>query len=124
MRDYPAYRKMAIRYWERRRLFFNLALVLPAAVGYVFTAGMSAYDERTRILGTGAVILLFLVSAIGANVCYTFSYAVEFIFGSDDQLSRWFRYGRHVTFFSGTLFAMILALMGGRNIGLMEYYYK
>jgi hypothetical protein len=35
MRDFPAFRASAIRYWEKRRIFYNLALILPALIGYM-----------------------------------------------------------------------------------------
>ena len=68
--------------------------------------------------------MLFILSAIGANVCYSFAYALEFLFGSDDPASRWLRFGRNVAFISGLILAMLLAAVGGRNIALMEYLYS
>lgn len=42
MRDYDAFRKTAIRYWERRRIFYNLALIFPALFGYcIFRRSLS-----------------------------------------------------------------------------------
>lgn len=67
---------------------------------------------------------LFILSALGANICYTFAYALEFLVGSDDLESRWRKFGRTTAFVLGTIFAMLLALIGGRNIALMEYYYR
>ena len=64
------------------------------------------------------------MSAFGANVCYSFAYALEFLFGSDEPTSRWMRFGRTGTFVAGVLFAMLLALIGGRNIAGMEYYIR
>ena len=63
----------------------------------------------------------FLFSAIGANVCFTFAYSLEFLFGSDVPESRWSRWGRTVVLVSGTLFAMVLAFYGGANIACVQY---
>lgn len=124
MRDYPAFKKTAIRYWERRRIFYNLALILPTLFGYGLFAGVSAGVGDQRHLSPGVVIVLFLVSAIGANVCYSFGYALEFLFGSDAPESRWLRFWRPLLIVLGTLFAMLLALVGGRNIAAMEYSFR
>jgi hypothetical protein len=121
MRDYPAFRKTAIRYWERRRIFYNLALILPTLFGYGLFAGVSVGVGDQRHLSTSTVITLFVVSAIGANACYSFGYALEFLFGSDAPDSRWLRFWRPLLIVLGTLFAMLLALVGGRNIAAIEY---
>jgi hypothetical protein len=122
MRDFHAFRKTAVRYWERRRIIYNVALVLPALVGYGLTDTLNWVGDPHRT-HYSFIIPLFLVSAIGANVCYSFSYALEFIFGSDDPTSRWLRFGRTAAFVCGVLFAMLLALIGGRNIADMEWHY-
>ena len=124
MRDYDSYRKTAIRYWERRRIVYNLALILPALFGYIIVAGVSAGVGDLRRLGTGAVLALFLVSALGANACYSLAYALEFLFGNDAPDSRWLRFWRPLLIVLGTLFSMLLALIGGRNIAVMEYSFR
>ena len=121
MRDFHAFRHTAVRYWERRRIIYNLALVPPALFGYMLTAG-TAYVGDPHPTLYRFLLLWFLLSAIGANVCYSFSYALEFLFGSDDPTSRWLRFGRTTAFAGGVLFGMFLALIGGRNIAMMEYY--
>ena len=115
MHDYATFKHTAIRYWERRRIFYNLALVPPAFVGYVVTAGF-IYATDPDAAHYGRVLWLFVLSAFGANVCYSFAYALEFLFGSDDPASWWLRFGRSVAFYAGVVFAMLLALFGGRDI--------
>jgi len=123
MRDYRAFRQSAVRYWERRRIIYNIALVPPSFFSYMLAAGViSVGDERP--LHHYYVLFLFIVSALGANICYTFSYALEFLFGSDDPESRWLRLGRSAAFCSGLVFSILLSLVGGRNIAFMEFYYK
>ena len=121
MRDYYAFRHTAIRYWERRRILYNLALVPPAFLGYMVSAAVAhAGDPHESYVAY--VLALFALAALGANVCYSFAYALEFFFGSDDPTSRWLRYGRTSFFIAGVLFAMLLSLIGGRDIALSEFY--
>jgi hypothetical protein len=122
MRDFQAFRKSAVRYWERRRIIYNVALVIPAFIGYALTDTLNWVGDPHRT-HYEFVIPVLLLSAVGANICYSFSYALEFFFGSDDPISRWQRYGRTATFVFGVLFAMLLALIGGRNIADMEWHY-
>ena len=124
MSDYKAYKKLAIRYWEWRRIFYNLALILPAFLGSGLSAGISAGIEDQRRLSTGVVAVLFLLSAFGANLCYSFGYALEFLFGGNAPESRWQRFWRPVLIVLGTLFAMLLAIFGGRNIAWLEYSFR
>ncbi len=92
MRDFHAFRRSAVRYWERRRIIYNAALTLPALVGYKLTDTLNWVGDPHETHYAN-VIPLFLVSAVGANVCYSFAYAQEFVFGSDDPASRWLRSG-------------------------------
>lgn len=94
MHDFATYRKSAIRYWERKRIAYNLALVLPAFLGYGLAAGVSAGVGDQPHHGWGAVLFLFVLSAIGANACFSLGYALEFLFGSDSPDSRWPRFWR------------------------------
>jgi hypothetical protein len=122
MRDYHAFRHTAIRYWERRRIIYNLALLLPAWLSYglMDTLNYVGDPHRTHY---SFILPLFALSAVGANICYTFAYALEFLLGSDEPTSRWMRYGRTTAFVGGVLFAMLLALIGGWNIAQMEWHY-
>jgi hypothetical protein len=120
MHDHPAFRKATIRYWERRRIIYNLALVPPAFVGYGLadTFNWVGDPHKTHY---GFVIFWLAMSAFGANICYSFAYALEFLFGCDTPKSRWLRFGRTSAFVGGVLVAILLALIGGRNIANMEY---
>src|SRR5204863_8188833 len=48
MRDCVAFKKAAIRYWERRRAIYNLALLLPALFGYTFSDTMNWVGDPHR----------------------------------------------------------------------------
>ena len=123
MHDYHDFRHAAIRYWERRRAIYNVALLPPSALAYMLTAGVSRASDDYG-WHPYRVLLLFLLSALGANICYTFAYALEFLFGSEDPASRWLRFGRSTAFASGLVFAVLLAAIAGRNIALMEFYFR
>ena len=62
------------------------------------------------------VLIALAFSATCANVCYSFCYAMEFIYGSDDPQSLWQKSERKIAFVSGTVFSMILSAIGGGNI--------
>jgi len=81
-----------------------------------------AYGGDPHKTHYGLVLWWFALSALGANICYSFAYVVEFLFGSDDPKSRWLRFGRTTAFVGGVVFGILLALVGGRNIATMEYY--
>ena len=123
MRDYHAFRKTAIRYWERRRIIYNVALVPPSGLTYMLGAAVARVGDDYG-WHPYYVVVLFAMSALGANICYSFAYVLEFFFGSDDPSSRWLRFGRTTVFVTGLLFSMLLALVGGRNISLIEFYYR
>ena len=123
VREWNAIHRSAIRYWERRRIVYNIALVPPAVLTYVLAAGvMAAGDERQ--MHPFYAVLWFGLSALAANVCFTFCYALEFIFGGDNPGSRWIRIGRPLAFGSGLLLGLMLSILGGRNIAWMEFSHR
>jgi hypothetical protein len=122
MHDYHAFRNTAIRYWERRRIFYNLALLPPAVFSYGFVDTMNWVGDAHET-HYSYILPLFALSALGANICYTFAYTLEFLFGSDDPTSRWMHSGRTTAFVGGLVFSILLALIGGRNIAMMAWYY-
>ena len=79
MRDYHAFKLAAIRYWERRRVIYNLALLLPAWFGYRFAdtlnwVGGSQDSLRIRssvVCGVRARCehLLLVCLCTGVSVC-------------------------------------------------------
>jgi uncharacterized membrane protein YfcA len=120
--DYRAYKSSTIRYWERRRIFYNLALVLPAFISYMAGAALAHAGDPHKTYFS-YVLGLFVLYALGANVCYSFAYVLEFFLWSEDARSRWLRFGRTSVFVIGILLGMFLAVLGGANIAQMEFYY-
>jgi hypothetical protein len=121
MRDFQAWKKKTIRYWERRRLAYNLLLIPPAFFGWGLVGSVSAAGGDQEHLTTVDVLALFFFCAIAANVCYSLVYVLEFIFGSEDPQQRWNAHGRNAIFIAGVLLSILLALMGGRNIAIAQY---
>lgn len=124
MLDHHPFTRTAIRYWERRRILYNLALVPPSLFSYGIAAAINNAGDEPYNLQLSYPLFLFALSALGANICYSFAYALEFIFGSDDPTSRWLRFGRTSVLVAGIVFAMLLAFLGGINIAGMEFYYE
>jgi hypothetical protein len=123
VRDYSAFRGSAIRYWEWRRLFYNAALVLPALIGYAVTDVVNHVGDGHNS-DNARLFVWFVLAAVGANICYTFAYALEFLFGKDEPTSWWFKYGRTLVFCGGLILAILLAFLGGRNIANLDFYHE
>ena len=123
IRDFPPFKRTAIRYWEKRRIVYNIALVPPALLGFLFSDNLNYVGDPHRI-DYAYVSMWFALSALGANISYSFAYAMEFLFGRDDPVSWWMMYGRSLIFVGGVLSAMLLALIGGYNIAVMDYFHQ
>jgi hypothetical protein len=123
MNDATANKRSTICYWEWRRLIYNLLLVPPALVGYFVSVGSRGGMWE---IGPQYFYLLFrlAVAALEANICYSFVYALEFLFGSEKPDSRWQRFGRMTVFVAGVLLAVCLALRGGYDIGEMAFFHR
>ena len=108
MHDFLTFKRTAIRYWEVRRIVYNLALIPPTLFGSLFGAG----HNTGLSLDPLSALLLFIPYVIGANICYTFAYALEFLIGSDSRRLWWLRFGRPVALCAGIVLGMVLALDG------------
>jgi len=91
----------AIRYWEPRRLIYNLVLGL-IVIGY-FIAHWPA--SKTEI-NFSSVLALFVLAVL-ANVCYCAAYIVDLFAQWSDVRPSWFKW-RWVLFAVGTSFAAII----------------
>ena len=92
----------AIRFWEPRRIVYNLAL---AAVVLVFAAA-SWMRIRDRI--SFELLLALLVLAVLANVCYCAAYLVDVPLQFSEHRTFW-RHWRWLLWLFGVLFAVALA---------------
>jgi hypothetical protein len=91
----------AIRYWEPRRILYNL--VLAAIVLTYFVSGLPA----TRQLLTVNFFLLLFLLAVLANVAYCAAYAVD-IFAQVSGFRELWQSVRWVLFAIGVAFAGVI----------------
>jgi len=113
-------RRAAVWYWEKRRIVYNLMLLPPSIVSYSLGA-MSRGGGDDSLFTTPRALLLFALPALGANVCYSFVYALEFWFGNRDSDSLWNAGGRPIILTCGIILGIVLAWKGGLEIAFMHY---
>jgi hypothetical protein len=111
----------ALRYWEIRRIWYNVALTPAAFFGYCTSTLLSFAVGDIQYLDGREVLAYFIFSAVGVNICYSFAYLLEFWLGGDDRQPRWHRGGRTRMFVSGTILAVLLAIVCGHCIGEMQF---
>ena len=92
----------AIRYWEPRRIIYNL--VLTAVVVICFAVRLPA--SRT-VVSVNFLLLLFMLAVL-ANVAYCAAYAVDIFAQASGFRELWQRY-RWVLFAVGLAFASAIA---------------
>jgi hypothetical protein len=103
--DKPGIREIltdALRFWEWRRLFYNLALA--AVVLFKFA---HAWPASKAILTFDGALGLFLLAVL-ANVAYCAAYLVEVLVQFSEFREPW-RKWRFVLWIVGTAFAVVLA---------------
>jgi hypothetical protein len=91
----------AIRFWEPRRVLYNLVLAV-IVVAY-FVVG---YPTSKSVLSIDFALGLFLL-AVAANVAYCAAYLADIFVQASGFRATWKR-GRWVLFVIGTLFAAII----------------
>ena len=91
----------AIRYWEPRRIPYNLVLASIVVLFFVLNWPGSADHITVKL------VKLFFVLAVLANVAYCAAYLVDVAVQSSAFRSSWKRY-RWMLFALGVLFASIL----------------
>jgi len=92
----------AIRFWEPRRLSYNLVL-LAAALSW-----LAATWPHFRPALALTPILMLSVLALLANVCYSAAYLIDIPVQLSSLSIAWKRY-RWILWLLGTLFALLLA---------------
>ena len=92
----------AIRFWEPRRLVYNLALTAIAVVSLVATS------PHFRVaLTLSSLLLLLAVLALLANVCYCAAYLVDIPMQRSALCAVW-GHRRWGLWLVGTLFAVVV----------------
>lgn len=92
----------AVRYWELRRLGYNIALV--ALVGVWLVATWPHFRPAITIGSLGKLTVL----AALANVCYSTAYVIEITVHESQAEPGWLRW-RWALWLAGTLFALVVA---------------
>lgn len=88
----------AIRYWEPRRLIYNLVL---AGIVLIYF-GLNYAASRSKI-SLDFALLLFLLAVL-ANVAYCAAYPVDIFISASGYREQWVKY-RWIIFLIGLLFA-------------------
>jgi hypothetical protein len=91
----------AIRYWEPRRVLYNI--VLAGVVGIYFWLGWPASKQT---LTADSILVLFLLAVL-ANVAYCAAYLVD-IFAQMSNFRDAWNSARWIVFVVGTAFAAVL----------------
>ncbi|HUX32504.1 MAG TPA: hypothetical protein VMV51_01425 [Gemmatimonadaceae bacterium] len=92
----------ALRYWERRRIVYNVALAL-LALGWVVLT-WPHFQPAFTLDSLGKLLVLALL----ANVCYTTAYLVDLPLQQTAFRDTWLRY-RWTLFAAGLLLALLFA---------------
>ena len=92
----------AIRFWEPRRLVYNLVLAGVTVVWLVATW------PHFRVALTLSSLLLLAILALLANVCYCAAYLVDIPMQRSSLSIAW-RRRRWLLWLTGTLFAIVVA---------------
>lgn len=90
----------ACRYWEMRRLPYNLALAAVFVAWLVFGPPLGPVARQD--------LLALVVLALIANVLYCAAYPLDIAFGRTAWSAAWRRYGRAALWSLGTVLALAL----------------
>ena len=121
MFDFAAYKASEICYWEKRRIFYNLALIPPTLFGYLLRSELSAaIGDQPRLTDT-ELWLCLAICGIGANICYSFVYVLSFFLTTERMARRWQGGIRVLVFISGTFFALGVAFFMARELAAITY---
>ena len=92
-----------IRYWELRRIWYNIALGLQVVAWVVRT--WPHFRPALTFDSLGRMLIL----AVLANVCYSSAYVVDLAVQASSYDPAWRRRWRGVLWIFGTLFALLVA---------------
>jgi hypothetical protein len=102
----------AIRYWEPRRILYNLLLAVVVVIHFVKGLPFSKTSLQFNSL------LLFFVLAVLANVAYCAVYVPDIFAQMSSMRDSWLRH-RWVLFIVGVAFAAVLAHFW--SLGMFSY---
>ena len=96
------YTTEAIRYWEPRRLFYNLLLVAIVVITFLLNLPSSR-----AVITIDSILWLFLLAVL-ANVAYCAAYVVDLFVQASAFRSHWHQF-RWLLLALGSAFAAVLA---------------
>jgi hypothetical protein len=99
----------ALRYWEPRRIIYNVALALVVA-GHV----IAGWPGSRAALSTNVLLGLFFLAVL-ANICYCGVYVIDLFVQFSGLRSFWVK-GRVMVLVVGTAFAAVIAHFFATNI--------
>ena len=111
----------AIQYWERRRIIWNLLLFPPSILSYLFASGVAVGTGDSPAFEWPVVAAMFCFAAVGANICYSFAYVIEFWIQETQVEAGYRQQGRTALFVLGCFLGVGLALSGGMSIAQAQY---
>lgn len=99
----------SIRYWERRRILYNLILLAITTIRFCILIVNTNFSEFSNFEFTELLIpfVVFLYYAIMANILYCSAYIVDVFIQLSDFRNSWLKH-RWMLFFSGTALASII----------------
>lgn len=92
----------AIRYWEPRRVIYNIVLAAVVSIYFVI-----ALPGSKHALSTDSILVLFIMAVL-ANVAYCAAYLVDIFAQMSNFREIWFS-ARWIVFVVGVIFAAVLA---------------
>ena len=99
----------AIWFWERGRIFYNLALCVVVLGIYAFNL-----PHAQRVLSLDSLLTLFVLAVL-SNVAYCAAYLVDIVAQSSGYRAVWLK-TRWVLLVVGTLFAAAIAQFFARAL--------
>jgi uncharacterized membrane protein len=101
----PRFREIAsdaLRYWELRRVLYNLVLT-----GVVAAHFFAAWPASRSLMGWNTLFLLIILAVL-ANVCYCAAYAVDLFVQYSGLRSTWAQW-RWALLMVGIIFGAVIA---------------
>jgi hypothetical protein len=99
--DFRELLRVSARFWEPRRILYNLLLFLVCVIWV--TVSWPHFRPAMRLLN----LFRLAVLALMANICYSAAYVVDIPLLSSSSRESWLPY-RKVLWLGGTLFAILL----------------
>jgi len=118
------YTRRAIRFWEIRRAIFCGVVALPAWFAHMLFSGIQAGLDYPQTGTALELTVRYAWAFVLLNICYTFAYAAEFLFRSENPSAFWPTAGRHLTFVPGLLLGCYFAFCAGAQIGIFEFSFR